>query len=102
MTFTLPRRLCPEAVETEGRRTSWVRMVVRDREGGIHERSAAPCGHAERRVRPDVGRDARRLERRGPVVRGLGDLPRQRVTGRFGPAVRLPVNRVAWAGRPAL
>src|SRR6266550_3344105 len=34
MTFTLSGRLLTDAVETEGRRSSLERMVVRDREGG--------------------------------------------------------------------
>ena len=38
----------------------------------------------------------------GPAVRGVGDVPPQRVAGRSGPAVRVPVHRLARAGRPAL
>src|ERR671936_1477354 len=77
----------------------WLSWVEKE---GNDERSAAPGGHPEGRLRPDVGRDARRLEGRGPAVRGLGDLPRQCVPGRRRPAVRVPVHRVARPGRPAL
>ena len=39
---------------------------------------------------------------RRPAVRGMGDLPRERVAGRSRSPVRVPVDRVARPGRPAV
>src|SRR5579884_4487015 len=39
------------------------------------ERSKGAGGHAQGRFRPDLGRQARPVEDRGPPLRGLGDVP---------------------------
>src|SRR5262249_47344952 len=89
-------------VETEGRRSSLEEWSCWLEKEGIDERSAAPRWHAERRVRPDIGRDARRLGGRGPAVRGLGDVPPEGLAGRPRPNVRVTVDRLARPGHATL
>src|SRR2546422_11766541 len=66
------------------------------------ERGTGPGWYAEGRVRPDVGRKARTLERRRPPFWWLGDLPPQRISRRPQPAVCVPVQRLVRADHPAL
>ena len=70
--------------------------------GARHERRTGTGRHAEGRVRPDVGRQAREVGRQRPALRGLGDLPPQGLARRPEPALRVAVQRLVRADDPAL
>ena len=70
-------------------------------EGGRDERSTGPGGHAQRRVHPDIGRQARSGTSAARTSR-LGDLPPQGLARRSEPALCVAVQRLVRAGDPAL
>ncbi len=66
------------------------------------ERGTGTGGHAQGRVRADVGRQARAVGGQRAALRRLGDLPRQGLAGRPEPALRLAVQRLVRPADPAL
>src|SRR2546429_8213089 len=66
------------------------------------ESSTSTGWHAQGRLRPDLGRQARTMGGQRPALRRLGGLPRQGLPGRTGPALRVAVQRVVRAGDPAV
>ena len=75
-------------------RKAWIRSE--------DEQSTSTGGHAQRRVRPDVGWKARKVGRQRPAFRGLGDLPREGIARGSEPALCVAVERLVRAGDPAL
>ena len=71
-------------------------------QGANDEQSAGIGGHAQGRVHPDVGREARKVGRQRSAFRGLGDLSSQRIAGRSESAVCVAVQRLVRAADPAL
>ena len=63
---------------------------------------AVLVGHAQGRVRPDIGRQAPAVGGQRPPLCGLGDLPPEGFARRSEPAVCVAVQRLVRAGDPAL
>ena len=92
------RRLMSNVAMPVRRTSVSARQNGQDWRGCGDERRTGTGRHAQGRVHPDGGWPARRLDGRRAALRRLGDLPRQRVAGRSGPAVRLG-RRAAGSGR---
>lgn len=69
--------------------------------GGKDEQSTSTGRNKKGRIHPHFGRDAQGVERRRAAFRGVGDLPRERLSRRSGPAVRFAKQRLVRANHPA-
>src|ERR1700694_6286786 len=70
-------------------------------EGVTHERGTSISRHAQRRFRPNVGCETGTVDCRWSPLWWMGDLPRQRLTGRTGSAVRVADQRLVRTVDPA-
>ena len=66
------------------------------------ERSTGSGGHAQGRVRSDVGRQAREVGCQRPAFCGLGNLSREGIAGGSEPAVCVAIQRLVRAADSAL
>src|SRR6266550_80181 len=70
--------------------------------GGTNERGSGTGWHAQGRVRDDIGREAQAMGYQRPALHRLGGLPRQGLSGRSEPALRVAEYGLVRAGYPAL
>ena len=78
-------------------------VLKRQCKGGVsYERSTSTGWDTQGRVHPDVGRQARKMGRQWPPLRGLGDLSPQGISRRSESAVCVAVQRLVWADHSTL
>src|SRR5215813_399254 len=78
------------------------RARLEPRKGVTDEQRTGSGWYTQRRVRSDIGREARTMGGRRPPLHGLGDLSPQGVARRPDPALRVSVQQLVWTGDPAL